>query len=370
MSFGKWLINPKQFTYSKITAIVGILAGLAAITNATSTILKNPFPQFNISMNGLEITSHIIHIIFIAIILFNLKHLGHNSMNKLQRLRNNFKEISISNRLDREDIFHQRQERAFTNIESFSLSITFFWTTLLALYLLFFIKDILTHNDFVSMLCKQDFFLHPFEKYYIHVKYICEILYHVTTTLINNMGSIAIFFAFLLVARFIEEERGFSRIYPIMKWLAIAIIFAVIQLASYFIVYEYLSDSDSSIRIENSIKYCNFVFECISGMISGLTLCLLFARLDSKFFNLKTKLIFALYTYAIIQPLFCLFGLPHKNAIIQALIITVLYVALIMKFFFYFLFVWLYETGRVHNYFLFYPTLSEYVKRHWKDVPG
>ena len=375
MNFRSFLFDYKIMPLSKFAAIIGVIAGIASITRVIFELTNLHFnfgALFEIPTLGF--TNHLIHILFISIILFSLNHLCDDSNEKLNQLRNNFKEISNPNLrqkgVEHNEEFAKRKEIAYINIESFSSAILWFWYSLLILYLILIVKDFIGKSEFAKMVLNKDFI--TIQNY--NLKQTLIIFYNVVLTFTNNCGCLAIYFAFLLCARFIESEKGINRYYPLFKLGAIVILFSVAQLIGYIIISNLIHRPHDphanclTSDMDMSIKYTNLIFECISGILQGLTLCLLFARLDDKFFNIKTKLVFILYGYAIIQPLYCLFNLPNESNIIKAIVVSILYVALIMKFFFYFLFVWLYKTGRVHNYFLFYPTLSEYIKRNWKDL--
>lgn len=101
------------------------------------------------------------------------------------------------------------------------------------------------------------------------------------------------------------------------------------------------------------------VFDGVTGLLSAVVLALLIARMDSKLFSLPSRLIWMLFAYASIQPLFIAFA---QNAPVLKMVRTsVLTSALGLKICFFLIVAHSLQSGRMLNYFVSFPLLKERV---------
>jgi hypothetical protein len=101
------------------------------------------------------------------------------------------------------------------------------------------------------------------------------------------------------------------------------------------------------------------LFNAISGILNAIALALLIARLDSKFIALPSWLVAVLYTYAAVQPLFVAFDQP--DAINEVIKTAVLLIVFIFKIYFFFIILYIMQTGRLYSYLFCFPTLNKRV---------
>lgn len=101
------------------------------------------------------------------------------------------------------------------------------------------------------------------------------------------------------------------------------------------------------------------VFDGVTGMLSAVVLALLIARMDSKLFNLPSRLIWMLFTYASIQTLFIVFA--QDDLILRMVRETVLATALGLKICFFLIVAHSLQSGKMLNYLVCFPLLKERV---------
>lgn len=113
-----------------------------------------------------------------------------------------------------------------------------------------------------------------------------------------------------------------------------------------------------------NVKTINIFFKGISGLLFSLSIATLIGRLDSKFLNSPSSVIFILYSYAAIQPLFVFFDAP----IFSNKMIFTLYLGLTLKIFFYLFVRWIYQTKRLFFYFLRARKLHFNINTNWNNI--
>lgn len=101
------------------------------------------------------------------------------------------------------------------------------------------------------------------------------------------------------------------------------------------------------------------VFDGVTGTLSAVVLALLIAKMDSKLFNLPSRLIWMLFTYAAIQPLYIAFA--QQLPVLQMVKTSVLTAALGLKICFFLIVTHSLQSGRALNYLVCFPILKERV---------
>jgi len=101
------------------------------------------------------------------------------------------------------------------------------------------------------------------------------------------------------------------------------------------------------------------VFDGLTGILSGIALALLIARLDSKLFRLRPPLVSILFIYAAIQPLFVVFEL--EKLVFGTIETAVLLAAMGLKVSFFLIVAYALQSGKMLNYLVCFPFLKERV---------
>ncbi len=112
-------------------------------------------------------------------------------------------------------------------------------------------------------------------------------------------------------------------------------------------------------RSESELSDYATVFDGVTGLLSALVLALLIARMDSKLFNLPSRLIWMLFTYASIQSLFIAFA--QEAPVLQMVRTSVLTAALGLKICFFLIVAHSLQSGKMLNYLVCFPLLKERV---------
>lgn len=110
---------------------------------------------------------------------------------------------------------------------------------------------------------------------------------------------------------------------------------------------------------ETQLRDYATVFDGVTGMLSALVLALLIARMDSKLFNLPSRLIWMLFTYASIQSLFIAFA--QEADVLKTVRTSVLTAALGLKICFFLIVAHSLQSGKMLNYLVCFPLLKERV---------
>ena len=116
--------------------------------------------------------------------------------------------------------------------------------------------------------------------------------------------------------------------------------------------------NNSEYTADYLLGYITF-YNAVSGVLFAVSLCLLIGRLDSKLIGLPSILTSVLYIYASVQPLFVVF---EMDADVNKILHTgVLIIVFAFKIYFFFIIVYIFQTGRLLNYFFCFPTLNKLV---------
>ncbi len=108
-----------------------------------------------------------------------------------------------------------------------------------------------------------------------------------------------------------------------------------------------------------TLRIFQAAFDALSGVVNALVLALLIARLDSKLIGLPSWLIFVLYSYAAVQPLFVAF--EQQSSVFKSIETAVLIVVFISKIYFFLIIFYTLQTGRMLNYLYCFPFLNQRV---------
>lgn len=179
----------------------------------------------------------------------------------------------------------------------------------------------------------------------------------------NCISLMFVFWCFIVLYRPPIDEKKTPPIPPInerrihnqKKLIGYSIIATVVLIAAFPLFFQIAADSDGNFTNDNLIGYVVF-FYAISGVLNAVALALLIARLDSKLVGLPSWLVGVLYFYAAVQPLIVVFELPE--VVSTTIEIFVLIAVFTLKIYFFFIILYTFQTGRLLNYILCFPTLN------------
>ncbi len=191
-----------------------------------------------------------------------------------------------------------------------------------------------------------------------HPSFLKDKIFPFLTFALNNISLMFIFwcFAVLLVSSHSEKKRNWTRRPRLISSLGI-VLFTI----SYLVLFK-VNDIET-------LKTYQAGFDALSGVLNALVLALLIARLDSKLIGLPSWLIFVLYSYAAVQPLFIAF--EQQSRVFESIETAVLIVVFISKIYFFLIIFYTLQTGRMLNYLYCFPFLNQRVDETQKiDVNG
>jgi hypothetical protein len=245
-----------------------------------------------------------------------------------------------------------------------------FWCVMLALYLAFAFKHSLTiHDHKVEAVVAAPNLFFPVELKAeepqpsspghlagkvssstepAHPSLLKDKVFPFLTFALNNISLMFVFwcFAVLLVPSRNEKQRRWSS-RPHLVFSVGILLFTAAYLPL-------LKMDDMS-----TLKAYQAAFDALSGVLNALVLALLIARLDSKLIGLPSWLIFVLYSYSAVQPLFVAF--EQQSGVFESIETAVLIVVFISKIYFFLIIFYTLQTGRMLNYFYCFPFLNERV---------
>jgi hypothetical protein len=172
------------------------------------------------------------------------------------------------------------------------------------------------------------------------------------TFALNNISLMFIFFCFAVLLEPTHKRRRRVR-----RFVAVGI---VVFTFSYLLLF--------NIHELPTLRASQAAFDAVSGVLNALALALLIARLDSKLIGLPSWLIFVLYSYAAVQPLFVAF--EQQSEVFESIETAVLIVVFISKIYFFLIIFYALQTGRMLNYFYCFPFLNERVDTYMPDRSG
>lgn len=179
---------------------------------------------------------------------------------------------------------------------------------------------------------------------------------HLIRNLLNNFNTLYGFLCFNTLYKPIKMDTGKERIKDI--YLHLGLIFIVIWLVVEIVIL-YSGDGFIYQTVPEDYKppLTVTLSELASGILGGITLALFIGRLQSKFLGLSGGLLFTLYFYVAIQPLYVFFDNPTYTAVIIPL--ALFFKCLLLSYMF-----WLFQSGRLFYYFV--RVRLDYEKE-WKD---
>lgn len=190
--------------------------------------------------------------------------------------------------------------------------------------------------------------------------------YSIVDTFLNNLAASFLFLCYFSLNKitvkietgedesYLEENKHITDFSTIVYLLLSAI--TVIHLILYLL------------SLNRDLPYTtseiNNFFKGISGVLFSLSIATVVGKLDSKFINSSSLVIFLLYGYAAIQPLFIFFQAP----IFSNKMVFILYLGLVLKVFFYVFVTWVSETKRLYFYFLRTRRLYFKIHHNWNLI--
>lgn len=165
---------------------------------------------------------------------------------------------------------------------------------------------------------------------------------------LNTLSIMFIFWCFLVMS---SKTKGVEIKIPMISSLIITILLIALYPLSINLF------SINGVFYEDRLTNSTVFFDALSGVINGLILALFIARLDDKLLSVPAGLISFLYFYSAIQPLFIVFDLPSLLG--ETLKVIVLSIVLLFKIYFFFIVIYVIQTGRLLGYFYCFSTLDE-----------
>lgn len=116
----------------------------------------------------------------------------------------------------------------------------------------------------------------------------------------------------------------------------------------------------------NGTDWVWMIFECASGFVNAIAMCLLIARFESSHFESSILILVSLYTYAIVQAFYGLFSINIMGDVylVQDVVKTL---ALIFKCIMYLYILWIYRSDRLLFFFYHKTTISNKPKLNWTN---
>lgn len=181
----------------------------------------------------------------------------------------------------------------------------------------------------------------------------------------NTLSLMFVFWCFVILYRPpIDEKKkppkskrpiSDKRIHNQKKLFGYSLIATVILIAAFPLFFHFAADG-KGIYTDTKLNDYVVFFDAISGVLNAVALALLIARLDSKLVGLPSWLVGILYFYAAVQPLFVVFELP---GVVSSTIKTFVLIAVFtLKIYFFFIILYAFQTGRILNYILCFPTFN------------
>lgn len=173
----------------------------------------------------------------------------------------------------------------------------------------------------------------------------------ILNTLFNNCSSLMIFLCFNILNKPIVIKKGKRNISDTSLSIGAAFVLIVTLVETLLVI--------SQISLEK--KYLILQWGgWSSGIAGGIAMALYVGRLQSKFLGPRAWLLFALYSYTAIQPLFVLL---EERPVAAVILIDF---ALILKCLLFLYMMWLFQSGRLLFYFVRVRRAYREVKMEWQ----
>lgn len=159
--------------------------------------------------------------------------------------------------------------------------------------------------------------------------------WNVPLNLFNNLQTISLFMCYIVITKSTVDEKRADSPLPWLPFLAMLAVVTTLEISSIIAI--------ENLKIMTS-KFHSSVFCWIGGILAGVSFALVIGRLDSKFIDPPTPVIFFLYLYAVIQPTWIAFlGDEEMQAILFS-------VALVLKCLLFVFISWLFQSGTLFFY--------------------
>lgn len=337
-SLWRWFYSKSNKNFKAFIVLILGPSGLIAIIKAVTPLVKiinnaNLFPnekELNIFLLNLNF---ILHLIFLFIVLLNSPTWP--SL-RVKYLKTNLREVMPALGFKNTDELNNQIEAAHHAEKNFLRFWRYFWIDIFLLYVFWSIVQLITNQ--------------------IHQ----PAFFSLVDTFFNNLAAAFLFlcyFSLTNITAYKDDDETDSDIsdYSTKVYLFLAVL-TTIQLICYLLC--------TTGHLNYDVQKINLVFKALSGFLVFLSMATVVGRLDSKFVNAQFGVIFLLYMYASIQPLFVFFDAP----VFSNKMIVVLYIGLILKVFFYLFVVWLMQTKRLYFYFLQIRRVHFEVLHNWNTI--
>jgi hypothetical protein len=179
------------------------------------------------------------------------------------------------------------------------------------------------------------------------------LLYPALEFLLSSLNLLCIFWCFVVLQSPAFGKRSDVRQKLLINYSS----FVVLLLIAIFPLLLFMIGGPELSK-ENLTDYAT-IFDGVTGTLSAVGLALLIARMDSKLFDLPARLIWMLFAYVSIQPLFIAFA--QNLPVLQMVKASVLVSALGLKICFFLIVAHSLQSGRALNYLICFPFLKERV---------
>lgn len=360
-SFFAWLRTQTTLFISQILALLTFISFLASLIYYVHDVAEVGEQASVFELTTINLFIDFAHIVLIVVFIVALIQVLDDNVRGSYRVGLVYDRV-FKNPL-RDDQHKARLEDSQARLQRFKTYFLCFWFVMLALYVTFAFKHSLTlhQESSVESATALDIFMpvkletekpesfstDPSEN---PPQWLQDKLYPFLTFALNNISLLFIFWCFAVLLEPANERRR-----RIQLFCGLGIIAFTVLYLKLFDVHEI-----------SALKTYQAAFDATSGVLNALALALLIARLDSKLIGLPSWLIFVLYSYAAVQPLFVAF--EQQSEIFESIETAVLIVVFISKIYFFLIIFYTLQTGRMLNYFYCYPFLNDRVDDYMTDV--
>jgi hypothetical protein len=357
-SFFAWLRTQTTLFVSQILALLTFVSFLASLIYYVHDVTKVGEQASVFELTTINLFVDFAHIVLIVIFIVALIQVLDDNVRGSYRVGLVYDRVFKTPLSD--DLHKARLKDSQYRLRRFKTYFLCFWCVMFALYVTFAFKHSLTiHQDKSAEVAAAPSIFVPVELKPLNPEsstdsvnsvkaekpptWLKDKLYPFFTFALNNISLMFIFWCFVVLA-LPTNQKGRAHL-----------LFAVAIIGFTFLYLPLFKVQDMS-----TLKTFQAGFDAFSGVLNALVLALLIARLDSKLIGLPSWLIFVLYSYAAVQPLFVAF--EQQSDVFRSIETAVLIVVFISKIYFFLIIFYALQTGRMLNYFYCYPSLSERVE--------
>lgn len=354
-SFFAWLRTQTTLFISQILALLTFISFLASLIYYVHDVTDAGERASVFELTTINLFIDFAHVILIVIFIVALIQVLD------ENVRGSYRVSLVYDRLFKTRVSKPQHHALLSDsqyrLRRFKTYFLCFWCVMLALYLAFAFKHSLTlHTEHKVEVASPNLFA-PVElpiavaadSQHEHPRLLKHKIFPFLTFALNNISLMFVFwcFAVLLVS---GRNEGKKR-----RWMRQP------HLVFSFFILLFTSSYLPLLKIDDmtTLKLYQAGFDALSGVLNALVLALLIARLDSKLIGLPSWLIFVLYSYSAVQPLFVAF--EQQSGVFASIETSVLIVVFISKIYFFLIIFYTLQTGRMLNYFYCFPFLSDRV---------